>query len=121
MLSKQHKEDGGWGESVEACALKTWTPDPRGSNVVNTAWGMLTVMRIAKSLRSEVDMSPLLEEAKNSAQVASEFLIKTQEPNGNWPQQDSISGVFNKTCGITYTCYRNSFTTWALSEYSSLQ
>lgn len=32
-----------------------------------------------------------------------------QQPSGDWPQQ-GISGVFNRSCGITYTAYRDQAT-----------
>lgn len=34
--------------------------------------------------------------------------------------QENISGVFNKTCAISYTSYRNVFPIWALGRFSSL-
>ena len=40
-----------------------------------------------------------------------------QSPSGDWPQQ-GISGVFNRSCGITYTAYRNLFPIWALGRYT---
>ena len=45
-----------------------------------------------------------------------EFLISMQEPTGDFPQQ-GISGVFNHSCGITYTSYRNVFPIWAFGRY----
>lgn len=108
-------QDGGWGESVEACALKMWTSDPSGSNVVNTAWALMTLVSVLKT-KSYKDQ-PRVERA---AREAAEFLIKHQDRSGDWAQQRSISGVFNKTCGITYTSYRNCFPVWALADFASL-
>lgn len=34
--------------------------------------------------------------------------------------QENISGVFNKSCAISYTNYRNIFPIWALGRFSSL-
>jgi len=45
-----------------------------------------------------------------------DFLIARQSPNGDWAQED-ISGIFNRTCSITYTSYRNVFPLWALGAY----
>jgi squalene cyclase len=36
---------------------------------------------------------------------AARFLMSMQQPNGDFPQQ-SISGVFNHNCMITYANYR---------------
>lgn len=34
--------------------------------------------------------------------------------------QENISGVFNKSCAISYTNYRNIFPIWALGRFSNL-
>ena len=44
------------------------------------------------------------------------LLRERQLDNGVWPQE-GISGVFNKTCMITYSAYRNVFPIWALERY----
>ncbi len=33
--------------------------------------------------------------------------------------QEAITGVFNRSCGITYTSYRNVFPVWALGRYDA--
>lgn len=38
-------------------------------------------------------------------QRAARFLMSAQLPSGDWPQQ-TISGVFNRNCMITYANYR---------------
>jgi squalene cyclase len=43
---------------------------------------------------------------------------KNQLPNGDWAQE-GITGVFNRSCGITYTAYRNIFPLWALGRYAN--
>lgn len=34
--------------------------------------------------------------------------------------QENISGVFNKSCAISYTSYRNIFPIWALGRFARL-
>ncbi len=34
--------------------------------------------------------------------------------------QEGVKGVFNKTCAITYTSYRNVFPIWTLGRFSRL-
>ena len=34
--------------------------------------------------------------------------------------QEGIKGVFNKTCAISYTSYRNVFPIWTLGRFSRL-
>lgn len=76
------------------------------------------------------------------------LLIGQQLPNGDWPQvilrllfstlyntvfnspgidvclsllrQENIAGVFNKSCAISYTSYRNVFPIWTLGRFSNL-
>ncbi len=36
---------------------------------------------------------------------AARYLMSSQLPSGDWPQQ-TISGVFNRNCMITYANYR---------------
>ena len=38
------KSDGGWGESYESCVLKRYVEHEK-SQVVNTAWALLSLMR----------------------------------------------------------------------------
>lgn len=64
-----------------------------GSGVVNTAWALLAL--------SEAKC-PDVKAVKRGVQ----YLIKRQLPCGDWPQE-GISGVFNRSVGITYTAYRN--------------
>jgi squalene cyclase len=47
------------------------------------------------------------------------YLMHEQLPDGDWPQA-GILGVFNRSCGITYSQYRNIFPIWALGRYASL-
>jgi squalene cyclase len=49
-----------------------------------------------------------------------QFLLKSQLSNGDWNQQ-SINGVFNGNCMISYTNYRNIFPIWALGRFLKQQ
>ena len=101
LLSHQN-DDGGWGETLRACLLRA--PENNvPSNAVNTAWALLALFR-ARAAPSAC--------AKGIA-----WLIKDQKSNGDWPQ-GPCAGVFNRTCGISYTNYRNVFPLWALAEAS---
>uniref|UniRef100_A0A1A8LCF6 Lanosterol synthase (2,3-oxidosqualene-lanosterol cyclase) n=1 Tax=Nothobranchius pienaari TaxID=704102 RepID=A0A1A8LCF6_9TELE len=48
-----------------------------------------------------------------------QLLIDKQLLNGDWPQEN-IAGVFNKSCAISYTSYRNVFPIWTLGRFSRL-
>ncbi len=102
FLVANQKEDGGWGESYLSCVQKEHVPHQH-SQVVNTAWALLTLMA-AKFPQQEIIDKGI------------RFLLTQQQPNGDW-QQGGISGVFNLNCMITYTAYRNVFPLWALGRY----
>ncbi len=43
--------------------------------------------------------------------------MSRQLPSGDW-EQENITGIFNRTTGITYTAYRNVFPIWALGRFA---
>lgn len=100
LLSKQN-EDGGWGETYLSCLTKEYSANP--SSVVNTAWALMALMNA---------------DCKDSAAVdrGIAYLMASQSVNGDWTQQN-CSGIFNRTCTITYTTYRNVFPLWAIATY----
>lgn len=102
LLSKQ-RDDGSWGESYLSCQDKIYT-QAREGQVVGTAWGLIS---LAKA--NWWDPVPFMRGAR--------FLIQSQEPTGDWPQQ-LVSGVFNRNCVVSYSQYRNIFPIWALAECS---
>ena len=114
LLSKQ-MPDGGWGESYLSCQNKKYvqlTDDKRTGagapvdHIVNTAWALLALVAAGQAER---DPAPL--------HAAARALMRRQRENGDFPQQ-TIMGVFNNNCMITYANYRNIFPIWALGEYA---
>lgn len=75
------------------------------SGVVQTSWALLGLMAGNCPDKDAVDRGI-------------RFLMQKQKPDGDW-EQEGITGVFNRSCGITYTAYRNVFTMWALVRYSN--
>jgi len=108
LLSKQNA-DGGWGEDFASCFDRQYAAKDKlpgcdgGSTVVQTAWALLALMA---------------GDCKDSAAVTRGimFLMSKQLPSGDWAQEN-ITGVFNRSVGITYTAFRNVFPLWALGRY----
>uniref|UniRef100_A0A670Y2C5 Terpene cyclase/mutase family member n=1 Tax=Pseudonaja textilis TaxID=8673 RepID=A0A670Y2C5_PSETE len=104
LVSKQ-MEDGGWGEDFESCEQRRYVQST-ASQIHNTCWALLGLMAARYP-----DIQVLEKGIK--------LLIEKQLPNGDWPQEN-IAGVFNKTCAISYSSYRNVFPIWTLARFSSL-
>eukprot|EP00800_Vazella_pourtalesii_P017683 TRINITY_DN5494_c0_g1_i13.p1 TRINITY_DN5494_c0_g1~~TRINITY_DN5494_c0_g1_i13.p1 ORF type:complete len:384 (-),score=57.89 TRINITY_DN5494_c0_g1_i13:419-1570(-) len=101
LLGKQ-RSDGGWGEDFKSCTQRRYI-EHNTSQVVNTSWAMMAL--IAAKWPNEL----VLEKGAN-------FLVKNQLVNGDWAEED-IKGVFNKSCAIVYSSYKNLFPIWALSKW----
>ena len=100
LISKQN-QDGGWGESYLSSIHRTYIQHQQ-SQIVNTSWAILTL------IKAEADRSVI--------ERGIQYLLRQQQSDGNWIQQ-SISGVFNGNCMISYSNYRNIFPIWALGRY----
>eukprot|EP00924_Labyrinthula_sp_SR-Ha-C_P013057 augustus_masked-scaffold_12-processed-gene-8.5-mRNA-1 protein AED:0.01 eAED:0.01 QI:0/-1/0/1/-1/1/1/0/801 len=111
FILQNQEVDGGWSESVEACATKEYTRHIEGSQYIQTGWAMLSLMHCSEVLPQGLAVT------QESLKKGANFLMREQLQNGDWKQQ-AIVGVFNKSCGITYTAYRNVFPIWALAKYS---
>eukprot|EP01104_Vermistella_antarctica_P006072 TRINITY_DN16801_c0_g1_i1.p1 TRINITY_DN16801_c0_g1~~TRINITY_DN16801_c0_g1_i1.p1 ORF type:complete len:741 (+),score=159.05 TRINITY_DN16801_c0_g1_i1:57-2225(+) len=104
FLESKQMENGGWGENFLSCVNQEWSQNEK-AQVVNTAWAVLTLMR------GGFHQEPI--------RRGIELLMDRQLSNGDWAQED-VSGVFNANCAISYSCYKNVFSIWALGRYSSL-
>lgn len=104
LLSRQ-MADGGWGEDFESCEQRRYVQSAQ-SQIHNTCWALMGLMAVRHP-----DVAAL--------ERGVSYLLEKQLPNGDWPQEN-ISGVFNKSCAISYTSYRNVFPVWALGRFSRL-
>ncbi|XP_006876187.1 PREDICTED: lanosterol synthase [Chrysochloris asiatica] len=102
LLSRQ-MEDGGWGEDFESCEQRRYVQSAQ-SQVHCTCWALLGLMAVRH---------PRVEAIEKGIQC----LLRKQLSNGDW-LQENISGVFNKSCAISYTSYRNIFPIWTLGRFS---
>ncbi|XP_008143861.2 lanosterol synthase [Eptesicus fuscus] len=105
FLLSQQMADGGWGEDFESCEQRRYVQSAQ-SQIHNTCWALMGLMAVRH---------PDVEALERGVKC----LLRKQLPNGDWPQEN-ISGVFNKSCAISYTSYRNVFPIWALGRFSCL-
>lgn len=105
FLLSQQMADGGWGEDFESCEQRRYVQSAR-SQVHSTCWALMGLMAVRHP-----DIT--------AQERGIRCLLGKQLPNGDWPQEN-ISGVFNKSCAISYTSYRNIFPIWALGRFSNL-
>ncbi|XP_062948610.1 lanosterol synthase isoform X2 [Cynocephalus volans] len=104
LLSRQ-MADGGWGEEFKSCEQQRYVQSAQ-SQIHNTCWALMGLMAVRHP-----DVA--------AQERGVRCLLEKQLPNGDWPQ-GSLAGVFNKSCAITYTNYRNIFPIWALGRFSHL-
>jgi lanosterol synthase len=77
LLSKQ-MDDGGWGESYRACETGEWVNHEK-SQVVNTAWALLSLMAVGYPEREPI-------------QRGIDLIMSRQQTNGEW-LQEGIEGT----------------------------
>jgi lanosterol synthase len=81
-----------------------YTEHQDGSQVVQTAWALIALMKAEY---------PHVEPLKKGIAL----LMDRQQSNGEW-LQESIEGVFNKSCGISYPNYKFIFPIKALGMFA---
>lgn len=103
LVTKQ-MEDGGWGESYKSCEQHEYYQNEE-SQLTNTSWAVLSL------LAADYPDQELIKRGIKC-------IINYQNPDGSWPQQ-SIEGVFNHNCAISYPNYKFYFSIWALGRYGN--
>lgn len=102
-LEEHQNADGGWGESCNTYDDK----DLGGcgvSTASQTAWAMLGLMAADES--SSVNV-----------RRGADYLIRTQNANGEWDEEEYTGTGFPKVFYLRYHGYSRYFPVWALSTY----
>ncbi|XP_047457490.1 lanosterol synthase-like [Mugil cephalus] len=105
FLLDRQMSDGGWGEDFESCEQRRYIQSS-ASQIHNTCWALLGLMAVRHPDRRAIERGV-------------QGLIHKQLPNGDWPQEN-VAGVFNKTCAVSYSSYRNVFPIWTLGRFTTL-
>ncbi|KAI8334498.1 terpenoid cyclases/protein prenyltransferase alpha-alpha toroid, partial [Choanephora cucurbitarum] len=105
FLIDHQEQDGGWGETYKSCETHVYCHNSQ-SQVVNTAFAVMALLD-AKYPHKEPIRRGI------------EFIMKRQQVSGEW-LQESIEGVFNKNCMISYPNYKFAFSIWALGKYANV-
>lgn len=102
-LIDHQNADGGWGE---ACASYD-DPALRGqgsSTASQTAWALLALLAAG-------------EEASEAVRRGIEYLVRTQQPDGQWEEPHFTGTGFPRDFMLKYHLYRNYWPLWALGRY----
>lgn len=108
LISTLNKNgDGGWNESYLSCIKQDYiSKKDCNSDIVQTSWALLSLLIIESKEKYIIDR-------------AKDLIISRQLKNGDW-KQENITGIFNHTCCISYSNYRNIFPIWALAKYKNV-
>lgn len=103
FLIEKQQADGGWGESYLSSEKHVYVQHEK-SQVVQTAWACLALMEAQYPHKEPLERGIKL-------------LMARQQRNGEW-LQESIEGVFNQSCMISYPNYKFYWPIRALGLYS---
>jgi squalene-hopene/tetraprenyl-beta-curcumene cyclase len=107
LLSIQNA-DGGWGEGCTSYKLDYNGYETAPSNASQTAWALLGLMAAG-----EVDHP--------AVRRGIDYLQRTQDETGLWPQAAYTGGGFPRVFYLRYHGYPKFFPLWALARYRNLR
>ncbi|WCJ58040.1 squalene--hopene cyclase [Fontisphaera persica] len=105
LESVQH-EDGGWGErcnTYDDPVFKGQGP----STASQTAWALMGLLAFGDPDRPSIRRGV-------------EYLIRTQNPDGSWSEEETTGTGFPQVFYLKYDMYRNNWPLLALAEYKKL-
>jgi squalene-hopene/tetraprenyl-beta-curcumene cyclase len=105
-LEKVQQASGGWGESC-ASYDDPATAGQGPTTASQTAWALLGLIAAGQA-------------SSDSVRRGIEYLIETQQPDGNWIEEEFTGTGFPKVFYLRYHLYRLYFPLMALARYHSL-
>ncbi|MBL8148960.1 MAG: squalene--hopene cyclase, partial [Blastocatellia bacterium] len=102
-LNSIQNEDGGWGETCRSYNDRNLMGQGR-STASQTAWALLGLMAGGET-------------GSEAVRRGIEFLVKTQNADGSWPEPEFTGTGFPCHFYINYHLYRNHFPLMALGRY----
>ena len=104
FLEGWQRDDGGWGESVEANRRLFYVPGNDGHPVM-TAWAVLALISAGRR-------------DSEAVRRGIRFVQETQRSDGGW-DSPGISGAFMQMHAMAYGSHVRIFPLWALSSYAA--
>jgi squalene-hopene/tetraprenyl-beta-curcumene cyclase len=101
-------DDGGWGEGAESYRRDYAGYESAPSTASQTAWALLGLMAAG-----EVD--------EPAVSRGVDFLLRTQEPDGFWPEAHYTATGFPRVFYLRYHGYPKYFPLWALARFRNLR
>jgi squalene-hopene/tetraprenyl-beta-curcumene cyclase len=107
-LIRIQNSDGGWGEDCSSYKLDYRGHEPAPSNASQTAWALLGLMAAGEVEHPAVARGI-------------DYLQRTQDASGLWPQDAYTGGGFPRVFYLRYHGYPKFFPLWALARYRNLR
>ena len=106
-LKAKQRDDGGWGETNDTYEDPSLAGDGDKSTVFQTAWAVLGLLAAGEVESIEV-------------QRGAEYLIRTQQLDGLWEDEEFTAPGFPRVFYLIYHGYTKYFPLWALARYRNL-
>lgn len=106
-LQSIQREDGGWGETNDSYEDPALAGHHHKSTSFQTAWAMLALIAAGEGQSEAV-------------QRGAEYLLRTQQADGLWWDEDFTAPGFPRVFYLRYHGYTKLFPLWALARYRNV-
>jgi squalene-hopene/tetraprenyl-beta-curcumene cyclase len=101
-------DDGGWGEAGDSYRMDYRGHERAPSTASQTAWALLGLMAAGAA-------------ATEAVARGVDYLVRSQQPDGNWPEEHFTAVGFPRVFYLRYHGYARYFPLWALARYCKLR